>query len=304
MSQLTTFNDQAGNNGQLPLDSLKINNTRLTLLYAVLPDYQNEFSHYDLSDNEYWNERTDEIWQAGFLDEIDVSSATGRTSKKGQQTTSEQRFDIRVKAFDFLSNMFNENALSPISFKNLRIGRRSYSPLKEIFDYQEEHIFNTVCKKKPIKVSISVSDFEQKDDILEDAKYLTSFNKYKKVKPLRKRKVSKANRKNTSYKITQKHERLNLIKSSLESDWNFSSNQVNKPSCRKISVSKRSINSLKNIDQGCDLLKPTNPSRPITKKLNSRKNLKSISYLSSDLRELVKSLEEISTEMESSEANH
>ena len=90
--------------------------------------------------------------------------------------------------------------------------------MKEIFDYQEEHIFNTVCKKKPIKVSISVSDFEQKDDILEDAKYLTSFNKYKKVKPLRKRKVSKANRKNTSYKITQKHERLNLIKSSLESD--------------------------------------------------------------------------------------
>lgn len=76
---------------------------------------------------------------------IDVSSSTGRIDgQENQLLSKKERFNIRVKAFNFLSSYWTEssdNSKSPES------PLRSTTPLHDIFEAQELKIFD-ICEWK------------------------------------------------------------------------------------------------------------------------------------------------------------
>lgn len=90
---------------------------------------------------------------------IDISSSTGRIDGQEKQLLSKkERFNIRVKAFDFLSSYWTEtsdNSKSPES------PLRSTIPLHDIFEAQELKIFDICEWTKPSpKVKIFISKFQ------------------------------------------------------------------------------------------------------------------------------------------------
>jgi hypothetical protein len=294
----------------------EINNKRKQLLEAVLgnapgDDTCNE--HCVFGDLEIFNQ------EGSFTLNIETGSRTGKPTEAITESESKKRFRTRVTAFKFLSNYWTKS--SKFSEKT----RRSISPLKCIFDYQEEFIFDIqpceaseaspVVQKKvkvpPVQIKISELDENATNEYI-------SFGKKRKTKAKPKRKLKKGSS-NSSQKAVI--DSLSTILSELESeDGTISSGYLSskkihhedfstsaylevssskKP--RKKTVSKarsKASNSSKVIADNASFLKPA-PRRTRTKKSRPA----SISYGQMSLMGIVKSLDEISTEMESNNTN-
>ena len=253
---LRQYSNSTDMSSESQIDSfeMKINNTRLSLLYAVMPDYdpllnsQSEVSsnNADRSENE-----THE-----FKLEIDVSTATGRSNTGEQLIPTKARFEIRAQAFNYLSTYFN-------SFKKDSevddIELRSTSPLKMIFDYQEEHIFDVKRDMSPSNITIKVSSF---DDATKNSANRGSFNKSKKV---RKHRVKKSKRKNTSFTSLNMDSDLSI----------FQRSDILSGANLDVSGRKISTNSSKQINAN-ELLKPSNAPKVSRKNKSKRRHHKSI----------------------------
>ena len=113
---------------------------------------------------------------------IETGTRTGRPSEALSDSESKKRFRTRVKAFKFLSNYWTK------STKFSEKTRRSISPLKCIFDYQEEFIFDIkpcqaaeedspVFQKKvqipPVQIKISELDENAGNDYISFDKKIT-----------------------------------------------------------------------------------------------------------------------------------
>lgn len=266
-----------------------------------------------------------------FTLEIEVGTRTGKPSnpKMLAQINLEKRFETRVKAFSFLSNYWCQNGAKTKIEKPMR----SISPLRFIFEYQEEHIFDVPAsvfqsydenhQLTPVKnqqanfeIKIEVSDLDG------DRSYGLCFNKSlrRKVKKTKK-KAPSAQRKNTS-KNTKKVilESLTSILSEMETrepslcsqklpetDDSYGASFSSKYLTTSKSTQKQSenvnrkkvSNSLKQVVPEGDFLKPA-----VKRERLKKKRPASISYQQMSLLGMIKSLDEISSEMESSDLNH
>ena len=189
--------------------------------------------------------------------------------------------------------------------KSTEVLRRSISPLKCIFDYQEEHVFD-IPPERNLTPKIKIENFE-------------STSKKSKLRRRPRKLGRKGSAQNKNNKIIKG---LSFILSELESqdetkhsdsngchggDYSFSDefhakmDQKNNNTTQKKMKSRRrskASNSSKAISNSNSLLKPA------SKKPRARKDRHvSVSYAQASLLNIVKSLDEISTEMESSYTN-
>ena len=266
-----------------------------------------------------------------FTLEIEVGSRTGKPSnpKTLALINLEKRFETRVKAFSFLSNYWCQKGAKTKIEKPLR----SISPLRFIFEYQEEHIFDIpACafqnyeenhQLTPVKNHQAGFGFKiEVSDLDGDNTYGLCFNKSLKRKVKKtKKKAPSAQRKNTS-KNTNKVilDSLTSILSEMETretsfcsqklpetcdSYGYSSSSkylTTSKSTQKQSesVSRKKIsNSLKQVVPEGDFLKPAEKRERLKKKRPA-----SISYQQMSMKGMIKSLDEISSEMESSDRNH
>ena len=91
---------------------------------------------------------------------IEVGTRTGKPANKNDMDNINKklRFKTRVKAFYFLSNYW-------MNIKKTRklpeIVRRALSPLKLIFEYQEEHIFDIIPERKSQNIKIEIKQLDE-----------------------------------------------------------------------------------------------------------------------------------------------
>eukprot|EP00345_Euplotes_harpa_P005558 CAMPEP_0168328256 /NCGR_PEP_ID=MMETSP0213-20121227/6377_1 /TAXON_ID=151035 /ORGANISM="Euplotes harpa, Strain FSP1.4" /LENGTH=183 /DNA_ID=CAMNT_0008331301 /DNA_START=442 /DNA_END=993 /DNA_ORIENTATION=- len=179
---------------------------------------------------------------------------------------------------------------------------RSLSPLRNIFEYQEKNIFDIPEPKKVMpKITIEVCESKSKKRVMpslyfsrkfqsqdydepSDAYSDASSNKSKRKVTKSKKKLSKCRRKNTS------DSQIPVIVQGLTSILD--------------GERKQSMNSSKNVLPETQYLKPKMAANEANLNVNvssrRRKNL-SISYKPSYMLEMIKNLEELSTEMESAD---
>lgn len=267
-----------------------------------------------------------------FLGTISVGTRTGRPSNEIdlKKVNPEARFDTRLEAFYLLSNYWI-NWNDPNYYDETK---RSITPLRIIFEYQEEHIFDIPQKVIEIasgntrpgrkirdnakSININVSDLDSGNK-----KYQESFNKNKKKFKIR-MKVKKSSRKSSSniadYEIVKG---LSSILSELESqDASGSNNNLSSNGCyiddfssalnlssKKGKTHKRKTTMSKNRSKNANTTKIAAEEVKFlgsTKKISRRKKTRpsSISIGTLSLLNIVKSLDEISTEMESARTNN
>ncbi|CAI2367393.1 unnamed protein product [Moneuplotes crassus] len=200
---------------------------------------------------------------------------------------SKERFKTRVDAFSFLSKYW-----LPInrSKKLPEVAKRSLSPLKIIFDFQEEEIFEIPPERNSRNIQIEIGQFDE--------------SPLKKVQ--RKRRVKRTSRK-TSANCNQSKiiKGLSSILSELESqddtkvsDYcditslrSTNSRKTTSKGRKSGTRTKASISS-KSIASNAGLLKPS------VRKVRVKKNrISSMSYGKICLSTIVKSLDEISSEL-------
>lgn len=99
-----------------------------------------------------------DINEGNELLEIDVGTRTGKPSASNiGSVNSEKRFRTRVRAFEFLNKYWLPVRRSR-GFHE--VAKRSISPLKIIFEYQEEEIFDIPPERKSMNVKIAVGGFD------------------------------------------------------------------------------------------------------------------------------------------------
>lgn len=301
---------------------------RNTLLKAVLADLYK----YETDDSDKYTNCQNELNTPIEQLEIETGSRTGKPNVMISlaDINLEQRFATRVTAFNLLSKYWRGNGKETI----LEKPQRSTSPLRNIFEYQEEYVFDIPIqqftsnqvggsentRKEPTHIrdiiNIEVSKFENEDA------YGLCFNKNKSKKKMHKKKRSMyASRKNSSYDQKQVITGLSSILSELESDNPSlsSSKQImdslvcdNFTSAVRIQSRKTTATSLKSSSK---IRKKTNKSSKIVCENNSflkpqasrkartkKSRPASISYSQQKMLGLIKSLDEISTELESGDA--
>ena len=134
---------------EIKADKDAINETRKKLLEAVLEDLnpssvKNDLNSRTFNDTLKFQENFDEC-NADLS--ITVGTRTGKPENRNDLTgiDSRKRFRTRVVAFKFLSKYWSVSKNGQISTENVR---RSISPLKCIFEYQEEHVFDIPPERK------------------------------------------------------------------------------------------------------------------------------------------------------------
>ncbi|CAI2364986.1 unnamed protein product [Moneuplotes crassus] len=272
----------------------RINKTRKALYDAILLD------SCLLKDQEITQETADFAEKDAFSDRfnslilnqnltINVGTRTGKPATKEdlESIDSDQRFKTRVNAFSFLSKYW-----LPVlrSEKLPEIAKRSISPLRIIFDFQEEEIFDIPPERKAGNIMTGTCSVSQ------------SSHKRIRVKRRTKRACRKISDKNNKTKIIKG---LSSILSELESQdetkisdycdmTSLSATKSYKASSkgRKSRVRTKGSNSTKSISSNIAYHKriarknKTKKSRPL-----------SISYGQICLSTIVKNLDEISSEL-------
>lgn len=223
-------------------DKVKINTVRLSLLYAVMPDYEASLNNVS---SFVETELADSITRNGnsvtfeFKHEIDVTNATGRSSDKSKKhpKNSQERFQIRVKAFRILSDYYNKIAITP-----LLENKESLQYLTRIFEYQEDKVFGCAIEKPSNRSEFSYD--------------VTCFNKNKNF--------SKPEPKNTSDSSSK------LLPARANSDYLV-------PTSSSSSKRKQSSNSSKNVSNDSLLLNPNSAQKRTAKKTDKKRRHKNLS---------------------------
>mmetsp|Transcript_10150 Transcript_10150/g.8950 ORF Transcript_10150/g.8950 Transcript_10150/m.8950 type:complete len:321 (+) Transcript_10150:24-986(+) len=297
-----TDNERYGsNNGILSIETNNnvIKNVQKSLFEATLIDMglkeAKECNNKNtIEDLEIYNE---DLQKCSDDLTIIVGTRTGKPANKKDLTrvNSKKRFNVRVSAFDILANYWLS---SDSTQKSAETERRSISPLKWIFEYQEEHIFDIPVRRVSPKIEVQPLDKSSK-----------------KMKP--RRKIRKNGRKgSTQTKANKIIDGLSSILSELESqdetkhsdnyedynDFGDAYKSLNRSSKGRKSgkctskIRKKTSISSKIVNKNSSFLKPA------SRKPRTRKNRpSSISYGQVSLFKIVKSLDEISSEMESSD---
>jgi hypothetical protein len=254
----------------------------------------------------------------GFIHSIEVGCRTGRPDDISVIDT-ERRFETRVRAFNFLSNYWN----TPNTKKEQE--RRSLSPLRIIFEFQEEQVFDIprpVIKKEGInrtemmnssiirRTNITVSSLETDSQCKQ--KFNKNLKKRMRIPGRRVRRKVSAARKSTNGMNNSVIEGLSSILSELETEANSSSRKKssnskfcdNFTSALKVNHSNdygKYLAPRKSTFNSTKMVKEENSKSRLVKIKKYRKNRpSSICYSQNKMLEIIKSLDELSSGIGSS----
>lgn len=146
---------------------IRIGETKLNLLNATKADL-GLIQHKCVQSTvcNFWSSKytSYDDYRTPFTLEIDILSNSRRNSEQEEKlSTTEDRFNIRLNAFNLLTVYWDKI----ISKSDSEMSLRSSSPLRYIFEAQEKYIFGVPQQKeKSPMVKITVSDFQSKGRVL------------------------------------------------------------------------------------------------------------------------------------------
>lgn len=295
-------------------NSESVGKTRLSLLDAVKFDLGMD-SNTGATSMKGYKKYDEQNYESEFI--ISLGLRTGRPDSDLSlaNINIEKRFKTRVAAFNFL----NKYWVSSKKSSRFEMPLRSTSPLRTIFEYQEENIFDvpqvylsatnyTFTKEQhvPDSIRIEISQFEESTDSKKGSKRGVSKNK-----KLLKSKKKATLRKNTSLDQNNIITGLSSILSDLESedttnptlkasdisiskDFSTAMKSFSKKSTKSSSSQKgkkKATKSSKGVSQNGIFLNPS------IKAVKTRTT--SLSYSTKQMMGLIKDLDEISSGLES-----